>query len=64
MLKAHPLLNWDETKKIITEGSLEKLGRSAEQHEKYKKFSKQLLLEWNTVSDYIKVSKIGLKKLS
>jgi hypothetical protein len=61
--KAHPMLNWLETKEIINGGLLEKLGRSAEQNEKYVCFCKQLRCEWNSVSDYIKVSKLGFEKI-
>mmetsp|Transcript_31508 Transcript_31508/g.30074 ORF Transcript_31508/g.30074 Transcript_31508/m.30074 type:complete len:154 (-) Transcript_31508:554-1015(-) len=63
MFKAHPMLNWHETKKIIDDGLLEQLGRSAEQHEKYVCFCEQLKCEWNSVTDYIKVSKLGFEKI-
>ena len=57
----YPVLNWQDVKKIIDEGSLEKLGRSNDQQKKYNEFCNQLRVDWESVTDYILVSKLNFK---
>ena len=54
-----PELKWDDVKGYVIEGKLERLRRSQEQLNVYLQFRKMLESEWESVSDYIKVTKLS-----
>ena len=57
-----PMLSWPDVKVIIEDGALEKLGRSADQQCKYVEFRDNLQINWETVTDYLLVSKMDFAK--
>lgn len=52
-------LSFSEIKNIIEQDRLELLGRSPSQRLEYKNFRSNLLNSWNSISDYLLVSKFG-----
>ena len=59
-----PMLSWPEVKKIIQDGRLDLLGRSASQQQVYRQFREQLEIEWKSVSDYILCTKLSYEESS
>lgn len=57
------LLQWSELKVIIQDGGLEKLGRSTDEQQKYRKFRDELTTEWKSLSDYVLVTKLGITEI-
>ena len=57
-----PMLSWPEVKRIIGDGRLDLLGRSASQQQTYRQFREQLELEWASVSDYILCTKLSYEE--
>ena len=58
-----PMLSWCELKTILDQESLGKLGRSRGQQIEYIEFSRQLSIDWITVTDYILVSKMNYRQI-
>ena len=54
-----PTLSWIRVKDIISSGDLHLLGRSQDQQIHYDDFSDRLKYEWQSVRDYILVTKFG-----
>lgn len=52
-----PMLQWHELKKIVEDGALEKLGRCGDVQKKYVAYLAYLRAEWESVTDYVLVSK-------
>jgi len=53
-------MSWEECKRVISEGRLEVLGRSMAQQEQYNAFMEGVRKEFETVHDFILVTKFGL----
>jgi Protein of unknown function (DUF3605) len=58
-----PMLQWHELKKIVEDGALEKLGRCANLQKKYVACLACLRAEWESVTDYVLVSKFGYSQV-
>lgn len=58
-----PLLYWVDIKNIIDSDRLELLGRSKEQQYVYDNFRKSLSLEWQSMRDYLMVSKFNFTSM-
>ena len=52
-------LSFSEIKTIIEQGHLELLGRSPSQKLEYRNFRSTTLNSWNSITDYLLVSKFG-----
>ena len=52
-------ITWTDVKAIVSSGSLELLGRSAQQQSEYDSWRAQNRLEWQTIGDFILVTKFG-----
>lgn len=57
------MLQWHELKKIVDDGALEKLGRCANVQKKYVTYLAHLRAEWDSVTDYVLVSKFNYSQV-
>jgi hypothetical protein len=61
--REYPLLFWSDIKSVIDNDQLELLGRSNEQQQAYNQFREKLTTEWNSVRDYLFVTKFGCETI-
>lgn len=52
-------ISFEEAELYIRENTLEKLGRSQEQEENYSEQTRQLKMEWSSISDFILYDKFS-----